>query len=150
MSKSTQESRLESQESKPAQSPKTSNQSSSNANNLFDAWENSISQYRQAIENFQLECVRSCKKMYNSSISAQQEFARKNGVSYPIPDATQKIISDSVESAEKLIQAQSRAVSESFATVTNNIKAINENTKPFAEVCNSVTDLWNPSWFERQ
>lgn len=112
--------------------------------------EKSISQYRQAIESFQLECVRSCKKMYNSSISVQQEFARKNGANYSIPDATQRIISNSIGSAEKLIQAQSNAVSESFATATNNIKAINENTKPFAEMCNSLIDLWNLSGFQRQ
>ena len=143
MSKSTQESR-------PAQNPQTSNQSSSNVNSLFDAWENSTTQYRRAIESFELECIRSCKKMYNSTVSVQQEFARKNGVNYPITDATQKIIDDSIDSAEELIRDQSKTITESFATATNNVKAINENTKPFSEMCNSITDLWTTSWYERQ
>ena len=157
MSESIQESRTTTQEV-----PKESNQNKSkesehissdyqySVNNFFDAWEKSILQYRQSVESFQLEGIRSCKNICDSTISAQQEFARTFGTGYSIPEATQKIINGSIDSATKLTQAQSKVLSESFATARNNIKALNENSKPFGEMCHSITDLWNPSWFKRQ
>ena len=157
MSKSIQESGTTTQ-----QAPKESNQSNSkesehissdyqySINNFFDAWEKSISQYRQSAESFQLEGIRSCKKICDSTISAQQEFARTFGAGNSIPESTQKIINDSIDSATKLTQAQSKVLSDSFATARNNIKALNENSKPFGELCHSITDLWKPSWFKRQ
>ena len=166
------------QESKPTtqQVPKESNQSNvqesehishdyhNNINNFFDAWEDYVTQYRQSIENLQLEYGRSCKEMSNSTISAQQEIAKRYGVNYSIPEATQKIINDSIDSATKLTQAQSKVLSESFATARNNIKvlsesfatarnnikALNENSKPFGEMCHSITDLWKPLGYKNQ
>ncbi|PBO86170.1 MAG: hypothetical protein COA77_01210 [Thaumarchaeota archaeon] len=165
MSKSTQESEPTTQEP-PTESNQINVQESNqinvqesehiphdyhnNINNFFDAWEDYLHQYRQSVENLQLEWTRSCKAMFNSTISTQQEIAKRYGVNYSIPEATHKIIEDSIDSATKLTQEQSKTMSDSFATTRNNIKAFNENTKHFVKMGHSITDLCNPSGYKNQ
>ncbi len=162
MSKSTQESKPTTKESKPTTQEPQRNQIyvqepehishdyHNNINNFIDAWEDYVTQYRQSVESIQLEWVRSCKEMFNSTISTQQEIAKKYGANYSIPEATHKIIEDSIDSATKLTQAQSKTMSDSFATTRNNIKALNENTKHFAKTYRGMADLCNPLGYKNQ
>jgi len=146
----TQEPPMESNQSNVQESEHMSHDYHNNINNFFDAWEDYVTQYRQSIENLQLEYGRSCKEMFNSTISAQQEIAKRYGVNYSIPEATHKIIEDSIDSATKLTQAQSKTMSDLFSTTRNNIKALNENTKHFAKMYRGMTDLCNPSGNKNQ
>ena len=146
----TQEPPMESNQSNVQESENISHDYHNNINNFVDAWEDYVTQYRQSVESLQLEWVRSCKAMFNSTISIQQEIAKRYGANYSIPEATHKIIEDSIDSATKLTQAQSKTMSDSFATTRNNIKALNENTKHFAKMCRSITDLCNTSGYKNQ
>jgi hypothetical protein len=49
-------------------------------------------QYFQSITHLQVECMKACEKTINASVSVQQEFAKKTGISTEIPRATKNAI----------------------------------------------------------
>ena len=51
-------------------------------------------QYFQAITNLQNECLQTCEKTINATISTQQEFAKKAGILTEIPDTARTAIVD--------------------------------------------------------
>ena len=67
------------------------------ADRFFDEMEQSISQYRQSIEDYQQEFVRSCRNNFELIVSAQKEFATKSDTSFAIPEASEKIIRATLE-----------------------------------------------------
>ena len=131
-------------------SPQESNDFSSicqqNTNKFFDECEKSISQYQQSIANFQRECLQSCRKMGESAISVQQEFANKSGISSSVPEATQKLTNNIIETAERAYTIQNKILLVTVDTAVQNIKAINDQAKSFAEVNRNVAKLWAPQW----
>ena len=126
------------------QNKESTKQTNSNTNNLFDACESSITQHRQSVEGFQLECVRSWKAIIDSTVSFQQDLVRRNGTDIPLPNVTQKLIQESMDYATKFVQSQNIIASQCFASATQSIKAANQNFKPFTKLYDSVTNLWIP------
>jgi len=120
-----------------------------NINRYFVACEDYVTQYRQSLERFQIDCIRSCKKIYNSAMTTEREIA-KIYVDYSITEPTQQIIANYIDSATKLTQAQSTVLSKSFAMAGNNIGSLSLDSKPFAEMYRGITDLWNPSKSKNQ
>ena len=119
------------------------------ATRFFDEMEQSISQYRQCIEDYQQECIRSFRNNFESIVSAQREFAEKSGTSFAIPEASEKIINDTLESFNKAYSTQRQTSFAMIRAATQSIKALNENAKSFADLNRSMTQLWIPNWLPK-
>ena len=121
-----------------------------NANRFFDDCEKSVSQYHQSVGNLQREYLESCRKIVESAISSQQEFANRSGINPGVPEAAQKITNDVIEAANKSFTIQNKAAQAATNTAIQNIKAFNDNAKTFAELNRSVAQLWVPAWTSKQ
>ena len=154
MSRTTQETREVTTPTKETPTKETpTNQHSTNlqtATKFFDEMEKSVFQYRRSMEDYQQECVRSCRNNFESIVSAQQEFAEKSGTTFTIPEASKKIINDTLESFDKACSVQKQIVFTTINTATQSIKALNDNARSFAELNRSMTQLWMPDWSQKK
>lgn len=145
MSKTTQETR-EITKSEPTTS---TNQRSANLHavtSFFDEMEKSVSQYRQSMEDYQQECVRSYRKNFESIVSSQKKFSEKSGTIFAIPKASEKIISDMLDSFSKAYFTQRQTSVAMFRAATQGLKALNDNVKSFSELNQSIIQAWVPNW----
>ena len=119
---------------------KDSSQSNPNTDNFFKACETAIRQYRELVESLQMECVKSWKKILDST---QQDLIRNNEKDYPIPDYAQKIIHESMDNATRFVQFQNNMSSQAFAMIIKNIKMMNETSNPVMQLSNNWVNFWD-------
>lgn len=129
-----------------SQSKDVYNVSQQNANKFFNEAEKSISDYQQSITDLQRECLQSCRKIFEATIAAQQEYSNKAGISSGVPEAAQKVTNQLIEAAERAQTIQNKVALATIDTATQNIKALNENVKSFVELNRSVAQLCLPPW----
>jgi len=84
---------------------------------FIEEMKNSVSKYRQSVENYQQDWLRGCKNYFSLVESVQHEFTEKSDTTVSVIDATTRIV-----------------------------KALNENAKAFAELNQTLTQIWLPSW----
>jgi len=84
---------------------------------FIEEMKKSVSKYRQSMENYQQDWVRSCKNYFELVESVQREFTEKSDTTVSVVDASTRIV-----------------------------KALNENAKAFAELNQTYTQIWFPSW----
>ncbi len=121
-----------------------------NANKFFNDCEKSVSQYHQSVGNLQRECLESCRKLVESSISSQQELANRSGINPGVPEAGQKITNYVIEAANKAVTIQNKVAQSTIDTAIQNVKAFNDNAKSLAELNRSIVQLWVPPWTSEQ
>ena len=98
--------------------------------------------YFQAITQLQDECMKTCEKTINASISTQQEFAKKAGVITEIPDIAKTVI---VNINKQIVQASTvnnQLAKTAIDTTVQNIKAFSNNINSFAELNNNIIQSW--------
>ena len=148
MSKTTQETREIVKSTIETPTKTSTTQHSANlqtATKFFDEMEKSVSQYRQSIEDYQQEFVRSCRNNFELIVSAQREFAEKSGTTFTLPEASEKIVNDTLESFSKAYSTQRQTSFAIIRAVTQNIKALNDNAESFAKLNRSISQLWIPN-----
>lgn len=102
--------------------------SAETSTNLFSAYppsetrfieemKKSVSRYRESVENYQQDWIRSCKNNFDLIESVQREFTEKSETNIAMIDAATRII-----------------------------KALNDNAKACAELNHTITQIWVPSW----
>ncbi len=102
-------------------------------------------QYFQAITHLQEECLKATEKTINASVSVQQEFARKTGISTEIPSAAKTVIIDTNKQIVQASTVQNQLVKTTVDTAVQNIKAFNENVNAFADLNKNIVQSWtNP------
>jgi hypothetical protein len=84
---------------------------------FIEAMKKSVSQYRQSIEYYQQDWIRSSKNNFDLIESVQREFTEKSDATIAMIDAATRIIS-----------------------------ALNENAKAFAELNHTITQIWISPW----
>jgi len=99
-------------------------------------------QYFQAITQLQNECMKTCEKTINASISTQQEFAKKTGLSTDIPDTAKTAIVDTNKQIVQASTVNNQLVNTAIETTVQNIKACNNNINSFAELNKNIIQLW--------
>jgi uncharacterized surface protein with fasciclin (FAS1) repeats len=102
-------------------------------------------QYFQAMTQLQEECMKTCEKTINASVSVQQEFAKKAGITTEIPEAAKTAI---IDTNKQIVQASTvnnqLAITTIDATVQN-FKTFNDNINAFAELNKNTIQSWiNP------
>jgi len=144
MSKTTQETKEITKPTTETSNPRSTYLQA--ATKFFDEMEKSVSQYRQSIEDYQQECVRSFRNNFETIVSTQREFIEKSGTAFTLPEVSEKIVSDALRSFSKAYSTQKQTSLAIIRAVTQNIKALNENAESFADLNRSMTQFWIPNW----
>lgn len=102
-------------------------------------------QYFQAMTQLQEECMKTCEKTINASVSVQQEFAKKAGIISDIPDAAKTAIIDTNKQIVQASTVNNQLVKTTIDATVQNIKTFNDNINAFAELNKNTIQSWiNP------
>lgn len=102
-------------------------------------------QYFQAMTQLQEECMKTCEKTINVSVSVQQEFAKKAGIISDIPDAAKTAIIDTNKQIVQASTVNNQLVKTTIDATVQNIKTFNDNINAFAELNKNTIQSWtNP------
>lgn len=106
-------------------------------------------QYFQAVTQLQDECMKTCEKTINASVTVQQEFAKKAGITTEVPDSAKTAI---IDINKQIVQAST--VNNQFAktaidTTVQNIKAFSTNIEAFAELNKNIVQLWTTTFTQK-
>jgi len=98
--------------------------------------------YFQSVTELQNECVNTCQKTINATVSIQQEFAKKTGLNTEIPDSAKTAI---VDTNKQIVQAST--VNNQWAKTTidatvQNFKTFNDNVNAFTELNKNIIQSW--------
>ena len=102
-------------------------------------------QYFQAMTQLQEECMKTCEKTINASVSVQQEFAKKTGIISDIPDAAKTTIIDTNKQIVQASTVNNQFMKTTIDATVQNIKTFNDNINAFAELNKNTIQSWiNP------
>ena len=116
-----------------------------NVQKYFENVTKNVPQYFQSLTHLQEECAKTCEKTIEASISMQQEFAKKNGFSTEIPDATRTTFVDINKQVVQANTVQNQIVKTTIDATVQNIKTFNDNVSAFADLNKNIVQSWiNP------
>ncbi|BDQ30098.1 MAG: hypothetical protein K5798_01290 [Nitrosopumilus sp.] len=116
-----------------------------NVQKYFENISKIIPQYFQAMTQLQEECMKTCEKTINASVSVQQEFAKKTGIISDVPDATKTAIIDTNKQIVQASTVNNQLVKTTIDATVQNIKTFNDNINAFAELNKNTIQSWiNP------
>jgi len=102
-------------------------------------------QYFQAITQLQEEGMKTCEKTINATVSVQQEFAKKAGITTEVPDAARTAIIDTNKQIVQANTLSNQLVKTTIGTTVQNIKTFSDNINTFAELNKNIIQSWiNP------
>jgi len=99
-------------------------------------------QYFQAITQLQDECLKTCEKSINASISTQQEFAKKAGITTEIPTFAKTAIVDTNKQIVQASTVNNQLAKTAIDTVVQNIKTFSSNIDSFVALNNNIIQSW--------
>ncbi len=99
-------------------------------------------QYFQAITQLQDECLKTCEKTINASISTQQVFTKKVGISTEIPDFAKTAIVDVNKQIVQASTVNNQLAKTAIDTTVQNIKTFSNNIDSFVELNRSIVQSW--------
>ena len=100
-------------------------------------------QYFQSVTDLQKECMKTCEKTIDASISMQQEFAKKTGISTDVPTPTKTAITDTSKQIVQASTVGNQFVKTTIDATAQNIKTYNDNISAFAELNKNIVQLWS-------
>ena len=116
-----------------------------NVQKYFEGISKNTPQYFQAATLLQDECMKTCEKTISASVSMQQEFAKKAGITSDIPNEAKTAM---VETNKQIVQANTvntQLVKTVIDTTVQNIKTYNDNVNAFVELNKNIIQSWiNP------
>jgi uncharacterized surface protein with fasciclin (FAS1) repeats len=102
-------------------------------------------QYFQAITQLQEEGMKTCEKTINATVSVQQEFAKKAGITTEVPDAAKTAIIDTNKQIVQASTLNNQLTKTTIDTTVQNIKTFSDNINAFAELNKNIIQSWiNP------
>jgi len=113
-----------------------------NVQKYFENVTKNVPQYFQSMTHLQQECVKACEKTIDASISMQQEFAKKNGLSTEIPDAMKTTFVDINKQVVQANTVQNQIVKATIDTTVQNIKTFSDNVNAFADLNKDIIQSW--------
>ena len=99
-------------------------------------------QYFQSITYLQEECFKACEKTINASVSMQQEFAKKTGISTEIPSAAKTAFIDANKQIVQASTVHNQFVKTTIDATVQNIKTFNDNVNAFADLNKNIIQSW--------
>ena len=102
-------------------------------------------QYFQSMTHLQDECMKTCEKAIDASVSVQQEFATKAGIITDIPNDAKTAIVDANKQIVQASTMNNQLVKTTIDATVQNIKTFNDNINAFAELNKNMIQSWtNP------
>ena len=126
------------------------------ANNVYSMYKQNVQkyfeniskitpQYFQAITQLQEEGMKTCEKTINATVSVQQEFAKKAGITTEVPDAAKTAIIDTNKQIVQASTLNNQLTKTTIDTTVQNIKTFSDNINAFAELNKNIIQSWiNP------
>ena len=99
-------------------------------------------QYFQSITHLQDECMKTCEKAINATVSMQQEFAKKSGMKTDIPDSAKTAIIDTNKQIVQASTINNQLVKTTIDATVQNIKTFNDNVNAFADLNKNIIQSW--------
>jgi len=99
-------------------------------------------EYFQTITQLQDECMKTCEKTINASVSMQQEFAKKTGITNEIPSAAKTAIIDINKQIVQASTVNNQLVKTTIDATVQNIKTYNDNVNAFVELNKNIIQSW--------
>ncbi len=99
-------------------------------------------QYFQSITKLQDECMKTCEKTINASVSVQQEFAKKTGMTTEIPSSAKTAITDISKQIVQANTLNNQLAKTTIDATVQNIKVYNENVNSFVELNKNIIQSW--------
>lgn len=113
---------------------------SDNVESYYSNLERSIPKFHQAATNLMQEYLKAWNNAATSLISIQHEFATKAGIKSNLPESALKVVRDTTEDLNKVIDVQNSISIASIDTAKQNIKTWNENSSAFADLNKGIVD----------
>ncbi len=134
----------QSQASKSTQTPASNVYSiyTQNVQKYFENISKITPQYFQSITQLQEECMKTCEKTINATVSVQQEFAKKSGISTEIPDDARTAIIDTNKQIVKASTLGNQLTTTTIDSTVQNIKTFSENINAFVELNRNIIQSW--------
>ena len=99
-------------------------------------------QYFQAITQLQEESMKTCEKTINATVSVQQEFAKKAGITTEVPDTARTAIIDTNKQIVQASTLTNQLTKTTIDTTVQNIKTFSDNINAFAELNKNIIQSW--------
>ncbi len=99
-------------------------------------------QYFQSVTQLQDECMKTCQKTIDATVSMQQEFAKKTGLQTEIPDAAKSAIVDTNKQIVQASTVNSQLLKTTIDATVQNFKTFNDNVNAFAELNKNIIQSW--------
>ncbi len=123
------------------------------ANNVYSMYKQNVQkyfeniskitpQYFQAITQLQEEGMKTCEKTINATVSVQQEFAKKAGITTEVPDAARTAIIDTNKQIVQASTLNNQLTKTTIDTTVQNIKTFSDNINAFAELNKNIIQSW--------
>ena len=99
-------------------------------------------QYFQSVTYLQEECFKACEKAINTSVSLQQEFAKKTGISTEIPSSAKTAIVDANKQFVQASTLSNQFVKTTIDATVQNMKTFNDNVNAYVELNKNIIQNW--------
>ncbi|QLH04768.1 hypothetical protein C5F49_05155 [Nitrosopumilus oxyclinae] len=99
-------------------------------------------QYFQSATELQNECMKTCQKTINATVTIQQEFAKKSGMNTEIPDSAKTAIIDTNKQLVQASTVNNQLVKTTMDATVQNFKTFNDNVNAFAELNKNIIQTW--------
>ena len=113
-----------------------------NVQKYFENISKATPQYFQSATELQNECMKTCEKTINASVSMQQEFAKKSGIKTEIPDSAKTAITDFNKQIVQATTVNNQLAKTTIDTTIQNIKTLNDNVNAFADLNKNIIQSW--------
>ena len=113
-----------------------------NVQKYFENITKQTPQYFQSITHLQDECMKTCEKAINATVSMQQEFAKKSGITTNIPDSAKTAIVDTNKQIVQASTINNQLVKTTIDATVQNIKTFNDNVNAFADLNKNIIQSW--------
>ena len=89
--------------------------------------------------------MNTCEKTIDASVSIQQEFAKKAGITINIPSAAKTAIVDANKQIVQATTVNNQLVKTTIDATVQNIKTLSDNVNAFADLNRNIIQSWiNP------
>jgi len=116
--------------------------SKQNVQKYFENFSKISPQYFKSITDLQNECMKTCEKTINASISVQQEFTKKIGITTDIPSTTTTAITDASKQIVQASIVNNQFVKTTIDATVQNIMTYNNNINAFVELNKNIIQSW--------
>ena len=113
-----------------------------NTEKYFENTQSNISKYAQSFTDIQEEWFKACNNAVISTISTQQEFAKKVGTDTALPETAKNAMIDTNKQILKVKSVQAQIVQASAKAIQQNMKTWNDNTATFTDLNKNILQSW--------